>query len=322
MLKIALIGGGSHSRGNHLPALKHYDAQHPGEIAWAAFCDRDPAALSRTCEKYPFQQSYTDVTEMLEKEDLDGCIAVTPTQVTAEIAAQVIEKGIPLLMEKPPGRTVEEARAICQLVEKNQARVMVSVNRRFEPQLTAALQWQDKRPLTYIRATMLRHARAEKDFLVETGIHALDTLRMIAGDIREHRVESFFAEGTLWYTIYFTFCSGAHGLLEVMPTSGCVAETYDLFGPEYRCLIRSGYADTGSVQAWENNQMAWQYQTPAGTDSWIRNGTYAETVEFISSIQASRAPHPTPSDILQTVELTHQMMTEAYQAHQTCRPSL
>ena len=39
MLKIVVLGAGSHSQINHLPALARYHSLHPGEIELAALCD-------------------------------------------------------------------------------------------------------------------------------------------------------------------------------------------------------------------------------------------------------------------------------------------
>jgi predicted dehydrogenase len=60
---------------------------------------------------------------------------------TKEIAARMIRAAIPLLMEKPPGATPDEAREIVELVKGTGAWVMVSMNRRFDPALRAALDW-------------------------------------------------------------------------------------------------------------------------------------------------------------------------------------
>ncbi|NJL32515.1 MAG: Gfo/Idh/MocA family oxidoreductase [Phycisphaerales bacterium] len=133
MLKLVVLGAGNHSRQYHLPALARYVNDHPGEVELAALCDLDESLAATMAAQFGFKQIYTNLDEMLRVEKPDGCIAITPISVMAEICARVVHAKIPLLMEKPPGATANEARAIVDLVQKADARVMVSVNRRFDP---------------------------------------------------------------------------------------------------------------------------------------------------------------------------------------------
>ena len=152
MMKIAVLGGGNHSRDNHLPALGRYVALHPGEVELAAFCDLRREVAEGVAREYGFARSYTGLEELLAAETPDGCIAITPVAATARVAAQILAAGIPLLMEKPLGATPEEAEQICRLAERQNSRVMVSLNRRFDPAITAACAWISRRPLQYVRA--------------------------------------------------------------------------------------------------------------------------------------------------------------------------
>jgi len=321
MLRIAVIGGGDHSRKNHLPALAAFIARNPGTVEFAAFCDLRRDVAEGVGTQYGVSRVYTGIAEMLAGERLDGCIAVTPVSATAAVAQQAISAGVPLLMEKPPGATVQEARRVCALVKRLGARVMVSVNRRFDPALTAAAAWRGDRPLVFVRGTMLRHNRREPEFVTDTAIHCVDALRWLAGDVRRMQAESRLVGGVRWYSVRFAFegrpCDhrehtpGASGTLEVLPSSGAKAETYELFGPGYRVIARAGESDSGEWTAWENGEVA-QHRDPApGTPLWDANGTYAETVEFLTALRENRTPHPTPAEVLQSVELCRRMQRAA-----------
>ena len=226
MLKLVVIGAGSHSQRNHLPSLARYVALHPGQVELAGLCDLRRAHAEEMAARYGFSRVYVDLDEMLRVERPDGCVAVTPIPVTAQIAARVIEAGVPLLMEKPPGATADEAQQIVQLVERSAARVMVSMNRRYDPALRAALRWWGDRPIRYIRATISRVDRREPDFVYGTAIHPLDTLRAIAGDVCAYEAESREVDGVRWVVARFVFECGALGVLEVLPTAGAMAESY------------------------------------------------------------------------------------------------
>lgn len=310
MLRIAVIGGGSHSRQNHLPSLAHYASHSPGIIELAAFCDLNPEIAARVTSEYRFTHAYTDLGEMLEAEVLDGCIAITPIAATAGVAKKIIEAGIPLLMEKPPGATYQEARDICILATRKNAQAMVSMNRRFDPTLRAAVSWRGDRTLTYIKAVLHRHSRTEPDFFTGTAIHALDALRGIAGDIGKYSVQNQRAGGAWWYTVQLEFESGASGMLEVMPTCGHLMESYELLGPGYRLIAGVGDYGSGGVRAWENGEIVLQTETAQEYPLWVKNGTHGETVEFISALLDGRTPHPTPSEVLQSVEFCHKIQKE------------
>lgn len=303
MIKLVVLGAGNHSRRNHLPALARYVAEHPGEIELAGLCDLNEGLATEMARRHGFARAYTDLDEMLHAEQPDGCVAITPIPATKEIAARVIRAEIPLLMEKPPGATLGEAREIVDLVKGTGAWVMVSMNRRFDPALRAALDWRGERPIVYLRGRIVRHNRREPDFMYGTAIHPLDTMRAIAGDVQEYSVAERLVDGVRWYVIRLVFKNGALGTLEVLPTAGSLSESYELVGDGMRALAGAGDTDSGMARCWENGELVVESHPSPDLPSFVRNGTYAETCAFISALQAGRAPYPSPAQVLQTVEL-------------------
>jgi len=307
MKKIALIGGGHHSRQNHLPALQRYCAENPGEIELRAFCDINEDVARQTAERYQFTNHYNDIAAMLEAETLDGVIAVTPVAVTQAVATQIIEQGLPLVIEKPPGKSMAEAEAICDLVKSHNAHAMVSVNRRFDPALTAARDWLSSRKVAYCRATMLRVNRREPNFFSETALHVLDAMRWFLGDIESFSQTVAMVDGVAWRTVDLQFSNGAIGRMEVLPTCGIRDERFDFFGPDFCALATNGEMSTGEFKAWENGELTVSEEPAKDQPGFIRNGTLEETAEFIQSLSDGRQPTPTPHDILQSVEICHQV---------------
>jgi len=303
LIKIVVLGAGSHSQHNHLPALARYVSTHPGQVSLAGLCDLRLGHAEEMAAQYGFARAYSDLDEMLRIEEPDGCIAVTPIPVTLEVASRVVRAGVPLLMEKPPGATVAEARALVDLVREVGAQVMVSVNRRFDPALTAALNsWGDRR-IEHLHARIVRVRRREPEFMYGTAIHPLDAIRAIAGDVASHSVAVREVEGVRWYVVYMTFESGATGVLEVMPTGGCLAESYEWYGHEAQVWVGTGDSDRGLARAWELGEQVLEVDPSAGEPPFVRNGTYAETAAFISALDEGCALHPSPAEVLQSVEL-------------------
>lgn len=310
MKKIGLIGGGNHSRHNHLPAIQRYHQEHPGAIELTSFCDISPAVAAETAAKFGFKQSFTSVESMLAESALDGVIAVTPLEITKQIAEQIIEAGIPMVIEKPPGKDLIEAREICELVAAKQARVMVSVNRRFDPALVAAKDWLAGREVAFFRAAMLRNNRTEEDFFTSTGLHTLDAMRWFAGDVVDYQLDASLVNGVRWYRVNLQFASGAKGLLEVLPSCGMREECYEFYGPDFRVLATNGEMSTGECCIWEQGELT-KTEPAAAQPGFIRNGTLAETAEFIASLEQERTPQPTPEDVVKSLELCWRIRDDA-----------
>ncbi len=308
-LKIAVIGAGAHSSQNHLPALARYQKLHPEALDLVALCDLRREHAEAQAAAFGFQRVYTAYQDMLSYEQPDGCIAVTPIPVTAQIAKNVMRRAIPLVMEKPPGATVNEAQQVCAIAEETKASIMVSMNRRFTPALRAGLDWKAERTLTYVRGTMVRHHRCEPDFMTGTAIHAMDTLRTIAGDVQSYQVISHKVAGVRWYVVDLAFDAGICGTLEILPDAGHELEVYELFGPAYRIQVHMRGPDAGQVTCWEQGQTV-HHATPARHDPpFVINGTYDETAAFIAALRDQRPFAPTPKQVLQSVELCHAIQT-------------
>ncbi len=302
-VKIALLGAGNHSRRNHLPALALYAQEHPDAVDLVALCDRRGEVAREAAREYGFARAYTDLGQMLEREQPAGCIAVTPIDQTLSITRQIIEAGVPLLMEKPPGANLDQARQIVELVAQHDVRVMVSVNRRFDLALQEALRHRGDRPLQYLRATMARNRRVESDFIHGTAIHLVDAMRHIAGEVGHYQGRVQTVDGVRWYVGRLAFVGGVEGTLEVLPTAGYQAEEYVLSGADYTIAARVAELDTGAVRVWERGELVVDEPVAPLQPEFVRCGAYGETAEFMAALQEGRPPQPGPADVLPSVEI-------------------
>lgn len=187
-IRLGCIGVGAIMRMRHLPNIRKLDG-----IELVAFCDTDPKVLSETAKEFGVDRTYSDHHDMLEKEDLDAVsVAVPPFAHTdAEIIAA--EKGIHILVEKPPALTMEKAREINEAVERSGIVAAVGFQERYR-----ASNEEVKRRLegkTLLQALVHRvHGgvalapwwsveATSGGALVENGIHMVDLLRWLAGEI-------------------------------------------------------------------------------------------------------------------------------------------
>ena len=312
MRKIAVIGAGDHSVRYHLPALREYDRRHPGKIELTALCDIRREHGEAICRKFGLKQYFNDIDIMMEETVPEGVIAITPIKITKDVILKLLPNNVPILMEKPPGMNLTEAKEICEAIERTGIWVMISVNRRFLPALTMAKQVLAGRPMEIIHAKMLRHGRAEPNFFFETAFHAVDVLRLLARDVRDYTVRTRKVAGVICYHVHFIFESGVEGRLDVIPNCGCRSESYEIFGVDYRVQVNATEDVAGNVILWKEGVIAEKKEIPYKSN-FVTNGTYGETVEFLSALQNGRAPLPSPQDIMETVEICARVQKEFVQ---------
>lgn len=305
MIRLGLIGCGEHAETGHAIPLARYLAAHRDQIELTAACDVRLPRAQLFCSKYGFKNAYNSANEMLRQAKLDGCIAVVPVENIAEVTATLLQAGIACVVEKPLGASLAEVAYLLDVAKATGTRNMVSVNRRFMPFLNRAVDWsRSLGPLRYVRCTMTRHARNESNFIWTTAVHAVDALRYIAGEVSESRAYTMKAEGlSSWYAIELRFESGTDGHIDVLPTSGTVEETYDLFGEGFRASVTSPFGAQRSVRCFRNNQLVLEEVAGDDTPEDVLNGGYAEAEEFIRALSQGDTPRPAIEQVAPSVVL-------------------
>ena len=89
---------------HHVEAYQALDG-----VAVAAAADPREEPLAEFAETWAIPSRYRDYREMLEAENLDGVSIVTPDASHAEISIACLERGIPVLCEKPMASTLQDA---------------------------------------------------------------------------------------------------------------------------------------------------------------------------------------------------------------------
>ncbi len=83
-----------------------------------AFCDVDDERAAGTYERYPAVPRYRDYRVMLERENLDAVVISTPDHSHAPAAVMSMELGLHVYCQKPLTHTVEEARVLRELADR------------------------------------------------------------------------------------------------------------------------------------------------------------------------------------------------------------
>ncbi len=314
MLKICLVGVGDWAAFVHGPALSRYAVEHPGEVELAAVCVRKSVERAQEfCRKFGFQRVYTDLDDMIDKERPDACWSVTPINATRHVAGRLLERGIPVLLEKPPGASLAEAKELAEISRRTGTPNLVGFNRRWAPCTRRALEWTAKHgPIEYIYARMLRTARMDEDFAYGTGIHLLDCVRALAevsaGPIRSARVTRLrSAAGVYNFHVDMTFASGAVGRGDILPACGMLDEAYTLFGAKQSIAYNLPWSGgevkrDGEATLWVEGELKEQQRWPI-EPQYLSSGFYGEAEEFIAALQEDRRPSPSVEEAVDSVAL-------------------
>jgi myo-inositol 2-dehydrogenase / D-chiro-inositol 1-dehydrogenase len=305
-MRLALIGCGEHAEVGHAIPLARYKAAHPEEIELAAACDIQLDRAQKFCTQYGFRNSYRYIGELLSREEIDGCITVVPPERISEVGAILLERRIPCVVEKPLGSTLTEVNALCATAASSGTPNLASVNRRFMPFLNRGLRWaRNAGPIRFLRSTIARHARSEPEFIWATAVHAVDTLRYIEGEVAqfEYQPVRCRAGSAPWYTIQLHFQRGAEGRVDVLPTTGMLEETYELFGDGFRVSVTCPFGRKRGWLAHRQGAIAEEEVAPSDMPEDVLNGCYDETTAFIEALRSGRALNPTIADVAPSVEI-------------------
>lgn len=309
-MKLAVIGAGGHSRIAHGQCLKLLVEKGGHDISLAAVCDLDEERARSYADDYGFDSVYTDTDAMVAQEKPDGILAITPITLTVPLVSKWLEYGIPMLIEKPPGATSTEAQILLDAAQKTGTPHMLSFNRRFDPALTRALDWMRKndcQPVSML-ARMIRRRRREADFVLGTGVHAIDTVLSVMGNPLSGKGErsAGTADKRPSFSGTLRFDGDRQAVLMIAPDSAGNIETYEFFASDCRVLV-----DTvgGRAEAWRDGESVFSWETPSDAPAGNQSSSLEENRAFIESVAGKRAWAPDLTHgylVMQVAELIHE----------------
>ena len=298
MIRVGVLGAGNHSWHNHGPALNRAEKHHPELVTCAAVCDLDRDRAINYANRFGFDQVYTDIDAMLAEAGIDAIIAITPVDRTRTIAGDLLAADIPVLLEKPPGRTVADAQALRSIANHHETPHMVSMNRRYNPALTRATETMAAHadhPPEIARATMIRVDRHEPRFLQNTGIHLTDAVGALIGPPKTVETTRW-RDGSDGHVCTATsHHQEATANLLFASSAGEPVEEFELFGNGVSARINT-HATACEVIIEGDSILTWQASDEM--PRFVRNGTYHETIAFVEAAAGKRDFHPTLSDVL------------------------
>ena len=298
MFKICLIGCGYMTREGHGSSCAQYAAGHEG-VELAACCDINPEAAQNACRAFGFQRAYTDYIEMVEKERPDVVMAITPVTLTAPVSIELLDRKIPVFLEKPPGMDPEQAAAIHEAAIRNNTPARVAFNRRYMP-LVQALKEELNRlgqPVLDVDCMFVRSGRTDADFST-TAIHAIDLVsNLVNSDYRQVRFlyqDITVKEKAVVNTkMLAQMENGATATLTFQPCGGCVVERITVTLSGYTLFLElpvwGGMDAPGRLVCTQGKTV---YKTVCGDKDTMHesNGFYNESATFFDALRRGERP--------------------------------
>ena len=144
-------------------------------------------------EELEIEKGYEDYRELLEDEEIDAVIIVTPTKYHCEIAVAAAKAGKHILCEKPMAMTVEECEIMEAAAKEYHVKLQVAFMRRFDRAFTEAKNVVDAGEIgdvVMVRSNTrgpsipkpwMYDIRKSNGPLAEVNSHDIDTLRWFTG---------------------------------------------------------------------------------------------------------------------------------------------
>jgi UDP-N-acetyl-2-amino-2-deoxyglucuronate dehydrogenase len=266
VLNIALIGCGR-------IAKRHSDLLGNNQIAGAklvAVCDTNNDKVKVISDKYNIP-AYTNMDQMLRKEQIDIIVVLTPSGLHAEHVINLAKYGKDIMVEKPMALTLDDADAMIEACDKNNCHLFVIKQNRFNvPVVKLREAFENGRFGKLILGTVrVRWARHQPYYdqdawrgtwamdggvLTNQASHHVDMLEWMMGD-----VESVFARSTTALAdieaedtavVTLKFRNGALGIIEATTATRPrdLEGSISILGSEGNVVI-GGFA-VNQMQSW------------------------------------------------------------------------
>jgi len=295
-----IIGAGAHSQGHHGPAIAGLRHRLPRVYVIAL----DLASAESYRERFAFDDAFDSLEVALAHAKPDAVVAVTPESMTGKIFPTLLPLGVPLLMEKPFGETVEETAALCELARGHH--VMISLNRRFAPVIIKvreilARRFAERRRY-HIRSTMLRNRRFDNDFITATAIHLVDTTNFLGGGAAKVVTSQSWGklDGVPAVSALLRFPDGVTGELFIASRCGRLAETYEIFGENFQIVANH---ISGEITVWDEGRVVETFSLDENMEPFRSQGSDVEFEAFLDAAESGSEFLARPEDALAAAKI-------------------
>lgn len=279
---------------------------------------------------------FENLDELFVSDAPDGVIVATPNALHVEHGLDCVEHGVPALIEKPIGDSVEEAARLTGMAEAAGVPLLVGHHRRHTPVLARSRQTVQEDPLGPIVSVMGGALFHKPDGYFEDGpwhgeagggpilinmIHEVDALRWVCGEITtvqalsSSSIRGFPVEDTA--AISFRFANGTLGTFLLSDTAAAARsweqtsgenESYAHYAGEDSYLISgtrgSLTVPTMRLKTYAGERSWWELFQEETVEVELADPLVRQLEHFCSVICGDARPLSTARDGVRTLRIT------------------
>jgi len=188
-LKVVMIGAGNRANAVIYPSFS--DLQKQGRLEIIGICDIDTERLNKTADKYNIKNRFGsggvfDYQKMINSLRPDAAVVIGQPHLMYDIWMWCLQQGLHLFIEKPLALSIHQARNLSAVAKRNNLVTQVSLQRRYTPLVTmlrneCLKRGQITHAVCKFYKSDLKDYLGARDHMMDDTVHAIDTLRWIAG---------------------------------------------------------------------------------------------------------------------------------------------
>lgn len=297
-IKIGFIGAGQWGRIKHLPSLRMIaeEGMDGLEPVLTHLVEADPEHRRKVAADWNFTRAGDSVDALVADEELDAFVVVINPARLQQVLPALAATGKPIFCEKPPANCSADAEQYAGMIPQSN---LVAFNRRFHPlvqRLHAELQDCE---IHCFQAHMLRHGRLdsfksrqnpmEPPFFKVTGIHLINTLHYLFGDVSVEDVRKLetrpgVTDGRM--TLMRSVEGNVQGQVAFLPTCGRNEEMIEVHTPEKSFRLRIHLDHHSSVLEifHKNQRVEILKDDPSRSPLW-NHGYIPEHLAFLKAVR-------------------------------------
>lgn len=314
MLKAAVIGVGSMGR-NHARVYREIEG-----VDLVAVADQNAPTAAKVGSTFGAPH-YTDYQQMVEECKPDLVTLAVPTVLHYEVACDLVERGINLLVEKPITSTLEEGEKLVELAKERGVTLAVGHIERFNPsimELRRRLREGMAGRIYKVLAQRLSPYPArirDAGVVIDLASHDIDLMRYLIDEpitrLYGETVKSINSDREDMFNGLMRFQSGTVGVLDVNWMTPTKIRRLTVTGARgmFTCDLLSQelffYENEIAPSQWD--VLSTLRGVSEGNVLGIRINRHeplvAEVSDFVSAVRDNRAPTVTGEDGLETLRI-------------------
>ncbi len=311
--RMAVIGAGIHAETNIYPSLANHLVSG---VETVAVCDLDEGKARRMAALCGAGRAYVDCGEMIAKERPDGVIVCLNGRLHPDVVVACLALKTPVLVEKPPALTVEDARKMRDASKSSGCPVMIAHQKRHGTAYAMArgLVSDEKEfgRIVQIEAKMhaMRYYPNNFSCLMEWQMHAVDLLRFFGGDITDIVVRSnVLGKSAAAVTMLLTFASKAVAAVGwgTFGGPGPFCERIEIVSDTGKGVIVENAATVTSYEGSWGRTWGPDWNPNLGNQSQVLMGYVGEILHFVDCVRGKKQPSASIEDGVKNLEAIYEI---------------